>query len=335
MKTLLSASGLTVCTLFGLSSVCHSQSHSTQAWTTAPFDDKEIIENKGQFTSINNGSNEPILYAINQGGVNIYFTTQGVTWRHDDIKMDEENRLDKPGKKEEEGLDITTQFLHMHWENSNPNVKVVAEGPFSYYRTYGDLTDTKNTLVVQVYKKIIYKDLYPNIDVEYFFPDNKSGIKYNVILHPGADVALFKMKYLKAKNISLNAQGNVVITSAFGPITDHAPISFQNGNPVSSSFVLKGGTVSFQVQAQANSEIMIDPWVTNPVFTTINKAYDVDYDQYGNVFAYGGVNSWSPVSSFELVKIDKGGAIQWKYSTNFSKFKRTIKNCKMLEIKWS
>ena len=299
--------------------LCFGQGHQTQAWTTVPFDDKEIIENKGQFPSTYAGGTVPILYAINQGGVSLYFTAEGLTWRHDDIKMDEENESGaRKRKREEEELDITTRFMHMRWENPNPGVKVVAEDAFSYYRTYGDLGNPhQHTFVAGVYKKIIYKDLYPNIDVEYFFPANGPGIKYNVIVHPGADISLFQMKYSKTKNLSIDAQGNVVVASAFGPVTDHAPVSYtRDGRSVPSSFSLKGNAVSFQLPALAGSDVIIDPWVTNPVFTSINKAYDVDYDKNGNVFAYGGVNSWSPVSSFELVKIDAAGAIKWKYSTN-------------------
>src|SRR5205085_2194744 len=93
----------------------------TQTWSTNPFDEKEIIENKGQFTSKYNQLNEPILYTINQGGVNIYFSATGITWRHDDVTMKEEEGMFKKKKAEEEEFNIKTNLLHMHWENSDPN----------------------------------------------------------------------------------------------------------------------------------------------------------------------------------------------------------------------
>src|ERR1051326_3334774 len=323
---------------FFISSTFSFGENPAKGWSTNPFDEHEFIENKGQFTYKYNQSNEPILYAINQGEVHIYFTAKGVTWRDDKVTMKEEEGKKGIFKKriaEEEEIDVTTRFVHMQWENANPNVTVVGDEPESYYRTYGDVSDPQNTFIVNVFKKIIYKNLYPNIDVEYYFPKNQPGIKYNVILHPGANVSLLKMKYSKAKNVSMNANGDVVVSTSFGPIIDHAPSSFSGawsmigpkedhapssfsgGNPVASSFSVKNNIVSFNLQTSQNATTVIDPWVTNPGFTSINKAYDVDFDKYGNVFAYGGVNhSWTPVSSFELVKIDNTGAIKWKYSTN-------------------
>src|ERR1051326_3579501 len=112
---------------------------SGSGWSTNPFDEKEFIENKGQFiTQAYNGLNEPILFAAKQNGVNIYFTAQGVSWRHDEVSMEEEKEITpKPGKKpaEEEGLEVKTNFVHMHWDNANPNEKVIADEPLSYYRT--------------------------------------------------------------------------------------------------------------------------------------------------------------------------------------------------------
>ncbi len=291
----------------------------SSGWSTNPFDENEFIENKGQFPSKYNESGEPILFAMKQGEVNIYFSAKGVTWRHDDAHMKEEEHKSFFKKKiaEEEEIEVKTSFVHMNWENSNPNVTVVGDDAFAYYRTYGDVSNPQNTFVVNVFKKIIYKNIYPNIDVEYYFPKNQPGIKYNVILHPGANASQFKMKYFKAKNVSLDGNGNIVINSDFGPITDHAPSSTVNGQPVASSFSVQKNIVSFNLQSSQSSTIIIDPWVTNPGFTSINKGYDVDYDKYGNVFCYGGVNhSWTPLSSFELVKIDNTGAIKWKYSTN-------------------
>src|SRR6185369_1363853 len=110
----------------------------TSAWTTNPFENKEFIENKGQFNSKRIQSNESILYALNQGEVNIYFTAKGLTWRHDDVKEKEESTLKKlfKGSAEEQEVEITTNLVEMRWENPSPDVKVVAEDTLSYYRTY-------------------------------------------------------------------------------------------------------------------------------------------------------------------------------------------------------
>lgn len=290
-----------------------------KTWVTNPFENKEFIENKGQFTKISTLLDEPALYAINRDGVQIYFTAKGLSYRYDEYKRKADDH--EAGKSIEEELkekeiELIHHNVQMEWQNSNPNVQVVALDPLSYYCTYSDPSDPshKKTIIAPVFKKIIYKNLYPGIDVEYFFPENKAGFKYNIILHPGADVSKLKMKYANAKKVSLDEMGNIIIKSDFGPITDHAPVTSVNNKPLASSFDLHNNTVTFKLSGDYNSSetILIDPWVTNPAFTT-NKAYDVDYDKYGNVYAYG---SYTP---YQCVKINNAGTILWKYSaTTFS-----------------
>ncbi len=77
-----------------------------------------------------------------------------------------------------------------------------------------------------------------------------------------------------------------------------------------SSFFLNGAEESFRVNNyDKNETLVIDPiWNVSPGFIT-NNAYDLDFDNRGNVYAYGG---YSP---FQLVKINSLGVIQWTYNT--------------------
>jgi hypothetical protein len=81
----------------------------------------------------------------------------------------------------------------MTWLNANYNAQVIAEGMVQNYFTYpADNTPNATTIIANAYEKITYKNLYPNIDVEYIIPKDKDGIKYSLILHPGADLPLCK-----------------------------------------------------------------------------------------------------------------------------------------------
>ena len=52
-------------------------------WTTAPAYSKAFIENKNQFNNRNKLENSKILYAIDHGPFQVYFTKLGITFRLD------------------------------------------------------------------------------------------------------------------------------------------------------------------------------------------------------------------------------------------------------------
>jgi len=285
-----------------------SMSYSQQSqggWSTSPFDQKVFIENQGQFKEKQDGGT--IMYGFTSEEVKVYFTSSGLVYHYDKITPSKE----KGGDEEHQKTEVKPESVYMQWEGANANVKIVTEETQSSYFTYADPSDSKSILTFKAaaYKKIIYKNLYPGIDAEYTLPE-KGGVKYALIVHPGADASLVKMEYKNAKGLLINKTGDILISTAFGTITDHAPLSFyKNGATIASSFLLKGNKVSFvfSTSYDKSKTIVIDPWTTNPAYTGFNSAYDVNYDLAGNVYAAG---SYSP---FKLVKLNSAGAILWTF----------------------
>ncbi len=307
----------------------------SKSWTQNPFEQKVFIENKGQFVcqqvplDENTKKAAAILYGASSGGINIFFTAGGLTYQHDEtvpVSHEEEKTLlkafPKSHKREiKEGKKIMKKaphYLSIKWEGANPNAEVIAEDPVSFYYTYSGATSNHKA---NAFKKIIYKNLYPNIDVEYFFPSDKGGIKYSLILHPGADPSIIKIKYDNASSVILDPEGNIVIQNALGKFIDHAPQTFyaDNHEIIPSVFSIKNNSVSFSLSPSSKNgsqTIIIDPWISNPTFAGYNASYDVNYDQNGNVYVYG---SYSP---FKLAKFNNTGALQWTYNAipNFGLF---------------
>ena len=144
---------------------------ATKTWTKNPFNQKVFIENKSQFDGRNNLPNSTILFGVRNDGIQIYFTPKGLTFRHDEfVEMTEaeKEKAEKSGSKMEPEMmrKRKTDCISMEWKNANPDVQVVAENEVSNYFTYGDLRDKsgKTSIKALAYKKIIYKNLYPNID---------------------------------------------------------------------------------------------------------------------------------------------------------------------------
>jgi hypothetical protein len=270
-------------------------------WTAqSPFEHKVFIENKGQ---CNGKSNlfEEIKYSAAVGNIQIYFSPAGLTYRYDEyVTIGEEaeaglQKIPSATAFETENRPVTKlvpHFVNMIWEGANPGVLLEAEEKAHEYFTYPDLSDPTNKTCIKAnaFKKIIYRNVYPNIDLEYTFPEGKSGVKYAFTLHPGANSSQIKMRYYSQEAVpAKDADGNIVLSCSFGDITDHAPLTkYADNSVIPSSFTLNNNIVSFNLDNYDISEtIKIDPWTTVPTFTGMNRAYDVEYDLNGNVYIWG------------------------------------------------
>ena len=45
----------------------------------------------------------------------------------------------------------------------------------------------------RIYQGITYQNIYPGIDIRYY--TNEGKLKYDIVVHPGADLSRFAMKY--------------------------------------------------------------------------------------------------------------------------------------------
>ena len=289
---------------------------STTKWTGSISQQKVFIENKSQFDSKNKLAGGQILFGTDEGPAMIYFTKTGLTYRLQKIEpkahKEEFERSAKKRESEEEEHEakVTTDVIHMQWENANVDAQVVAEQMLPNYSSYS--VGKTNINHVKGFKKLIYKNLYPNIDIEYVY-DAREGIKYSIVLHPGADVTNVKMKYTGNKKVSLDADGNVHVGTLFGDIIDHAPdkvYSTSDNSKIVSGFVKNGNTISFKLAEYDHSkEVIIDPWTTTPSMPASNTVYYIKSDSIGNAYIYGGT------TPFRLIKYNTAGTLQWTYNT--------------------
>ncbi len=292
------------------STVAFCQTSNIQ-WNGSLTTGRSFIENKGQFNDLNPNTRSEVLFALDGGNSMIFFDKEGITFRSaKKVKNQDRRKGDetKPKYLEEK------EFITMKWEGASTGSELIAVDMASDKHTYAMLQPDRSTIDlpnVRGFRKLIYRNLYPNIDVEYTVHEVE-GIKYNIILHPGADVSNIKMLYGGSSGLTLDGEGNLVVPSVFGQITDHAPSTFYTASnkPIDSRFKLKGNMVGFELDAYDDSQaVTIDPWVTTPAFPNSGGIWDVDVDDLGNVYIYGGD------TPMKLQKYSAAGALQWTYVT--------------------
>ncbi len=75
------------------------------------------------------------------------------------------------------------------------------------------------------YSKIVYPNLWPGIDLIYYGTVNR--LKYEFIVHPGADPTKIRLAYRGAESISVDGEGRLKIANPAGGFTDDVPVAYQ------------------------------------------------------------------------------------------------------------
>ncbi|MBS1645927.1 MAG: T9SS type A sorting domain-containing protein [Bacteroidetes bacterium] len=289
-----------------------------------------FIEHKGQAIDIEKQFNTRVWYMARLEHAAVYFTSSGLIYQVTEITPsekrldDEEEReqYEKSGKSEKEYENearknkITQSYLQVLWEGSNPSSSVIAENQATEYHNFYNQANKTNT-TAHAFKKITYKNIYPLIDIEYTFHE-EAGIKYDIILHPGADPSLLKMKYPDAGSLCLDKKGNVQAAIPHLTLLDKAPKTYYalSKQEVSSSFKVTKNSVTFNLKSYDTSkELIIDPWTTTTTNLVSNKnAYDIGTDGAGNVYIAGG-NGNSGSNGYLIAKYSIAGVLQWTTNT--------------------
>jgi len=293
----------------------------------APFEQKLFVENKGQFTLPDSLHSGPVLFGASLNGLDYYFSIKGIWVKNtvtEEIKPDKDDNKDanKGSLPEEEMESMETvtreQFHQITFPGSSENAALVPELLNKEEFTYG--AGKNRSIRARAFERLVYRNLFAGIDMEFEFPKDKPGFKYSFTIHPGAKVSSISMSYPLSRSVGYTAEGNLLIQSLFGCFTDHSPKAWEvgTGKMVSCSFYLKKGNVTFNTGDYDPSQtLLIDPWTTSPPAFAIGKgAYDVDWDNAGNCYIYGGG------FPFQVIKYNPGGTPVWTYTTTFTGTKK-------------
>ncbi len=316
-----------------------SPANNGETWKVSVLPQSHFIENLSQFDGRNGQPDAAILYAVDEGPVKFFFTKSGYSVRMDNKqlnpkfdswkfqkKMEGTYYAEKHTNKRMQKFDIVTEIIHAEWVGANSAAEVIATQLLQPYHNYRLEIDGAMKMIsnARSFEKITYKNLYPKIDVEYItHPDG--GIKYNIIAHPGADLSKVKMRYAKNNQnsnesekdfLQLDEKGNLQIKTAFGNITDHAPVAFYDGKEkkkIAVSYQITGDEVSFVTEKYSvKKTFIIDPWVITPAMPSANKVYYIKRDANSNVYLYGGD------APYRLQKLDAGGNLLWTYTPGWT-----------------
>lgn len=198
--------------------------------------------------------------------------------------------------------DIEQHVYEIRFQNSSvQNIESQNTSPY-YYNYYLGNNPQNWKSGVRSAEKITYKSLWPNIDLVYY--TQNGNLKYDILIHPGADASLIKMAYQFTDGLRLNKDNELFIQTLPGKVKESKPLAWQHStqNPDSKTNVkvkyrLNANTLTYEIADNYDPSrvLVIDPEI---IFSTYSGSTGDNWgttacnDLLGN--AYGAGMNFAP-----------------------------------------
>jgi gliding motility-associated-like protein len=241
-----------------------------------------FIENKGQWE-------QKILYAADLPMGRVFIEQDRLTYVFCDIS-DLHDRWFHRSEKELGSFPLDCHSFTVRFPGSNMAAPIRAEKKESYHHNYFIGQDrSKWATDVALFEQVEYRDLYPGIHL--VIRGQENGLKYDLIVEPGADPSQIRLDYEGLSNLSI-VKEQLKLETEILTIVEDKPYAYQASTEVPCFFQLDGNTVQFNMPAgyDDSRELVIDPTLIFSTFTgsfTDNFGFTATYDIDGNLFAGG------------------------------------------------
>ena len=253
----------------------------------------EFIENKNQWDS-------KVLYKADISGGTLFLEKNCFTFAFKDMKAIDKILAfkhvpaDERPKLTPDDYNIKWHAYKINFLNAKQDAKVIASDPFDGYYNYFRGNDKKNwASKVNSYASVCYKGLYTNTDLNIYESD--SHLKYDIILHQGADVTNIQFQYVGTDKVFLH-NGDLVVKTSVNEVTELSPEAYQmNGNlkiKIPCKFMLDGNILTFIFPNgyDKQKDVIIDPVLIFSTYsgsTVDNWGFTATFDSKGQVYSGG------------------------------------------------
>ena len=298
-----------------------------------------FIENKGQLTGADKKPVNNVFYKYSTKGFHAYITDKGLSYSFIVPQVDNKNRS-LSSSTNSEVITYNWSRTDIEFENTtiNPS-QIIAESSSAELYNFYTAAHPEGISNVKKYEQVTIKNLYKGIDWVIYVKDDPghSGLKYDFVIHPGADISLIGLNIKGADKIILgNDEKSFTIKTKYGDISEGPLYCYyeQSKQPVELKYKLDGSTIILKGSREnMNETLVVDPilnWGTyfggedseHPYSITTQKdgtlyitgdATDAGtdmttYDPAGGAWFQGTMVS---IVDIFILKFDKNGVLKW------------------------
>lgn len=154
---------------------------------------------------------------------------------------------------------FTTYRLDFEWIGAKVQL-VSGEEKLSHLENYYLPSAPNGILGVKSFAKLVYKELYEDIDLIWY--RDKGALKYDYNLKRARDINKIKLKVYGAIEIKVEPSGELVIKTPYGDYREPAPICFQQNIQLKGHWQVNDNELSIRVDgANLNESLLIDPLI--------------------------------------------------------------------------
>lgn len=277
-----------------------------------------FTENKGQIADYEGNQATDVLFTTRSNGIAVFLTATGIHYQF--IQTEDPNKETNqlplsikipPQKTIHSSRNMQTHRVSLRLVGANPSPVVRKELQNVYTENFYLAHCPEGITDVHTYERLTYENVYPGIDWVIYSNTNAAGMKYDFIVHPGADPSRIKIEISDAVNVNISQEGALVIKTTLGTVTEQAPETFSAGKKIPSSFILQNGRIGFNIGHYDNTQdLRIDPsiiWATYCGGSSNEMGYQCALDNSGNVYLTGVTSSYTNMAAAGYQNIKGSG----------------------------
>jgi hypothetical protein len=264
-----------------------------------------FIENQGQ-------EDPQVAFSVKGRETSLYFTSQGVTFAlRGSAPPLEDARVKKVSFSPEQGVakgeetrDVGRWVVKLDFVGANLEVKPEGLEPTPAVISYFKGPREKWRTGLKTYGSVIYRDLWPGIDLVYTGTVNR--LKYSFLVKPGADPGRIRLAYRGVSSLSVSDAGQLEVKTPVKVFQDDRPVAYQevggtrvevtteyavdaHGDKGAHGYVFKVG------EYDRSKVLVLDPVVLLYCGyiggSSTDYGYGIAVDSSGNAYVAGATNS--------------------------------------------